>query len=313
MILALYGAGAMGREFKEIADESREWSEIIFVDDHAKTEELSGCPVYRFQMFRNKYTPEEVRFVVSIGEPKFRLESFERMTRAGYKGGVLIHSSASVSPEAEIGEGTAVCQGVFVGSQAKVGSNCYLSRNASVGHDAVIGAHTRLGVNAFIGGHTVIGTNVFIGAGAMLKDRIKIGDASVVAMGAAVFENVPDKVTMIGNPARIAGDGTQTSVYAPSKVLEAEKKKEESAVNSVPELYWEVFTGCFEGIDFNPVTFKYHDDGWDSLTHMSLISRLEEAFHVTFKGREVMRLKSYSDGLKMVRSKLEQADGGEKK
>lgn len=36
MILALYGAGAMGREFKQIADESREWTGIVFTGDLAE-------------------------------------------------------------------------------------------------------------------------------------------------------------------------------------------------------------------------------------------------------------------------------------
>ena len=48
MILALYGAGAMGREFKQIAEASGYWPEIVFIDDHAEVEELSGCPVCRF-------------------------------------------------------------------------------------------------------------------------------------------------------------------------------------------------------------------------------------------------------------------------
>ena len=104
MILALYGAGAMGREFRQIAEESGQWSGVVYIDDHAKAEELGGCPVYRFQVFRRQFTPDEVRFVVSIGEPKFRLEAFENMTRAGYSAGVLIDKNARISPDAEIGE-----------------------------------------------------------------------------------------------------------------------------------------------------------------------------------------------------------------
>ena len=86
MILALYGAGAMGREFRQIAEESGQWSGVVYIDDHAKAEELGGCQVYRFQVFRRQFTPDEVRFVVSIGEPKFRLEAFENMTRPDQPG-----------------------------------------------------------------------------------------------------------------------------------------------------------------------------------------------------------------------------------
>ena len=35
MILAFYGAGAMGREFKYVADETGQWTEMVFIDDHA--------------------------------------------------------------------------------------------------------------------------------------------------------------------------------------------------------------------------------------------------------------------------------------
>ena len=308
MTLALYGAGAMGREFKYMADESGKWPEVVFIDDHAETEQLLGCPVYRFQQFRAHFSPADVRFVVAIGEPKLRREAFERMTRAGYAGGVLVHPSAYISPDAAVGEGTAVCHGVHIGSQAQIGRNCYLSRNASVGHDAAVGDHTRLGVNAFIGGHAVIGENAFIGAGALLRDRIRIGSVSVVALGAAVFDDMPDGVTVIGNPARIAGDGAGNAVYAPSKKLEESKGQAEE--KSVAERYWEVFSGCFEGMEFNPVTFKYHDAGWDSVAHMALISRLEEAFRVSFKGREAMKLKSYGEGLNLIKTRLEQTNGG---
>ena len=113
---------------------------------------------------------------------------------------------------------------------------------------------------------------------------------------------------MIGNPARISGEGAQNAVYAPSKALE--EKQADAVPASVPERYWEVFTSCFEGVDFNPVTFKYHDAGWDSVAHLMLISQLEAAFHISFKGREAMRLKSYGAGLRMIQDKLEPADGG---
>ncbi len=44
MILAFYGAGAMGREFKYVADKTGQWSEMVFIDDHAAADSLLGCP-----------------------------------------------------------------------------------------------------------------------------------------------------------------------------------------------------------------------------------------------------------------------------
>ncbi len=320
MILAFYGAGAMGREFKYVADQTGQWPEMVFIDDHAAAESLLGCPVVGFQAFRKNYSTENTLFVITIGEPKFRREAFERMKEAGYQGARLIHPSAFISPDAELGEGAVIGPDAFVGSLARIGRNFYAAMGAAIGHDAVIGDHTRVGAGAFVGGHTVIGENAFIGSGAMLKDRIRIGDFSVVAIGSAVFVNVEANTTVMGNPARITNEGTQGLLYEPSRQM---VKEEQTAPETAPrekkltpdriaELYWEAFSGCFEGVDFNPVIFRFHDSGWDSITQMTLICRLEDAFHIHFKGRETMKINSYSSGLELVRKKLNEASVVEK-
>ena len=74
----------------------------------------------------------------------------------------------------------------------------------------------------------------------------------------------------------------------------------------IAETYWEVFSGCFEGYDFNPVTFRFHEDGWDSASQMALVAGLEAAFGISFKGREVLKMNSFESGLKLVRKKLDE-------
>lgn len=319
MLLALYGAGAMGREFKYMADAGDDWSGVVFVDDNSLNTELLGCPVLGFQAFCRRYSPEELRFVVAIGEPRFRREAFEKMKRAGYQGGILRDPTAYLSPDAEVGEGSALCRGAFIGSLARVGRNVYVSADAAVGHDAVIEDHTRLGVHSFIGGHVTVGENVFVGSGAMIRDRVQIGEGSVIGLGAAVFENVPSHVTMVGNPARIAGENGDRPVYATAAAYTGEQKTEEAASAAgeepltparIAECYWEVFTSCFEGIDFNPLSFRFHDSGWDSATQMLLVSKLEEEFHIIFKGREILKLNSFQTGLELVRKKLSAKNEG---
>ncbi|MCB0083940.1 MAG: maltose O-acetyltransferase, partial [Caldilineaceae bacterium] len=47
-----------------------------------------------------------------------------------------------------------------------------------------------------------VGDFAFIGAGAVLLPRIQIGAHATVGAGAIVTKNVPDGVTVVGNPAR---------------------------------------------------------------------------------------------------------------
>jgi len=316
MILALYGAGSMGREFKYMADATGEWDGVVFIDDNAVDDQLLGCPVYRLQAFLGHYRPEEVRFVVSMGEPKFRREGFERLKKAGYRGGVLIDPSAQVSPDAVIGEGVAVCPDAIVGSLVEVNPNVYISVRAAVGHDSVVGAHSRIGAGAFIGGHVRIGEGAFIGSGALLRDRIKFGDQSIAGLGAAVFSDVPPRVTVIGNPARISNENGEGYLYsssaaqsapAPQRAPEEPEPEADFGPEQIIVKYFEVFSGCFEGIDFNPAAFHYQDTGWDSAAQMILISRLEEAFGLHFGGREILRMTSFQAGLKMIQKKLAEA------
>ena len=162
----------------------------------------------------------------------------------------------------------------------------------------------------------MVGENVFVGSGAMLRDRIQIGDRSIIGLGAAVFQNVPDQVTMIGNPARISGESGDRPVYGVSAAAaeRTEEKPESAAAEDaktwtpakIAETYWEVFSGCFEGYDFNPVTFRFHEDGWDSASQMALVAGLEAAFGISFKGREVLKMNSFESGLKLVRKKLDE-------
>jgi len=243
------------------------------------------------------------------------------MTEAGYHGARVIHPSATISPDAEVGEGAVIAHGAFIGSLAKVGKNFYAAKGASIGHDVVVGDHTRIGVGAFVGGHTVIGENAFIGSGAMLKDRIRIGDFSVVAIGSAVFSDVEPNTTVMGNPARITNEGVQGLLYAPSRQIARETSQAETVqvetapaepftADNIAMLYWEAFSSVFSGVDFNPVTFHFHDPGWDSIAQMSLVCALEEAFHIAFKGRETMKINSYRAGLALVQKKLENEQGG---
>jgi sugar O-acyltransferase (sialic acid O-acetyltransferase NeuD family) len=306
MILALYGAGAMGREIRTIATEEGSFSEIVFIDD-IKTGVLCGSRIYSFKEFKSSFSPEEVRFVTAFGEPRFRQEKFLNMKQAGYSGAVIKHPTAIVSEDVQIGEGAVFSQGTFTGSLVKIGDNFLAAVNCVIGHDSVIGDHVRIGAGAFIGGHTTVGDGAFLGSGSMLKDRISFGGGSVAAMGSAVFTDVPDHATVIGNPARIADDNRSGMLYSSSSAAQdTAREKELLTRDMIAEKYWDVFSSVFAGIDFNPVSFRFRDDGWESVTHMALISELEEAFGISLKGREVLKANSYQAGLEMVRKKLEE-------
>jgi acyl carrier protein len=45
-------------------------------------------------------------------------------------------------------------------------------------------------------------------------------------------------------------------------------------------------------------------DGWDSLTHMMIISEVEQKFSITFKLKELNKMKNIGDMIDLIVSKL---------
>ncbi len=306
MVLALYGAGAIGRDVRYIAEEEGGWSDIVFIDD-INTGEITGCPVYSFQDFKKRYDPDKVRFLITVGEIRFRKELYDKMKRSGYSAATVIHPGTFTASDAQIGEGTVISPGAYIGSKAMIGINVFVSHNASIGHDSMTGDNVAIGSGAFIGGHTTIEDDVHIGANASLKDRIRVGSGSNIALGASVFSDIPCDSSVIGNPARAMDGNSKSLLYEPSRAVIDNREKDPNI--STAEKYWDVFSDCFTGTDFNPVSFRFRDEGWDSIRQMTFIAKIEETFEISFKGREALKVNSYESGLAMVKKKLNEREG----
>jgi acyl carrier protein len=57
--------------------------------------------------------------------------------------------------------------------------------------------------------------------------------------------------------------------------------------------------------------FEIHDeltaldvDGWDSLSHMMIITKIEEAFNIKFKLRDLNKLKNMGSLIEVIQSKI---------
>lgn len=213
MDLAIYGAGGLGHEVLDLArhiqEITKQVSESIFfvvdekyiVDGLFKNEYMS-CPIYGFDNVCNRFSAEEVEFVIALGEPDDRKRLYEQVKEKGYRFKTLIHPSANISPSAVIGEGTIVQSCSTISSDAQVGKNCFFQSMALLGHDCIVNDHSVVSSHVAISGHVKIGDNVYIAPGVMVKDRLQIGSNSVIGMGSNVQRNIPDNVIALGNPAR---------------------------------------------------------------------------------------------------------------
>jgi acetyltransferase-like isoleucine patch superfamily enzyme len=150
-----------------------------------------------------------------------------------------------VSTGAIVFAGTRVGERVIVGDQACVRERCELGedvvigRGALVENDTTIGALTKVQAMAYITAYSTIEEQVFIapcvqttndnfmgrtekrhalrkgptirrgariGGGAVLCPAIEIGEEAYVGAGAVVVRDVPPRVVVVGNPARVLRD-----------------------------------------------------------------------------------------------------------
>lgn len=103
--------------------------------------------------------------------------------------------------EVELGSNTTIDRGAL--GDTRIGNHVKVDNGVHIGHNATIGDNSILTAHCVIGGSASIGEDCWIGLGAQIKNQITIGDNVTVGMGAIVVKDVPDGVTVIGNPARI--------------------------------------------------------------------------------------------------------------
>ncbi|GAB2853496.1 acetyltransferase [Pseudoduganella ginsengisoli] len=207
MKLFVYCAGGLGKEVFDIAKRviqaEATWECLNFIDDNpALGKSFYGANVFTFNEFLEKFDLNEVEVVIANGEPAIRKIIYDKVKARGVKLGKVIDPSAIIADTAKLGEGVIITSYCSVVSDAELGANVVLNCKAIIGHDIKVGAHTVISSMVNVGGACVIGESSYVGMGTQIKEGITIGSEAIVGMGSVVYNDVPDEMIAIGNPAR---------------------------------------------------------------------------------------------------------------
>lgn len=145
---------------------------------------------------------EKDYFILGIGDNKIRQRAAEILTSSGKSILNVLHPSISLSERTRIGSGNFFARNVSIPLLVSIGNNCILNTGCIIEHECKVGNTVHIGPGAVLAGNVEVGDLSFIGANAVIKQGIRLGRNVVVGAGAVVVEDVPDHMTVIGNPAR---------------------------------------------------------------------------------------------------------------
>ncbi|MDR1885243.1 MAG: acetyltransferase [Synergistaceae bacterium] len=218
MILGIYGAGGLGREILELARQTREgcgrWKDIVFIDDsHSEgaDEILKGVRVMGFDAAAG--SDSDIEVVIAVGEPSVRARLAERVAAAGVGLATLVHPGVNITDCTSVGEGTIIGCGAIVSPDVTIGRNVLLQPLSVVAHDCRIGDNSVVSTFVIMAGACAVGERVYIGMSATIKERVTIGDDVIIGMCSAVYRDVPSGMIALGNPARVARENSDKSVF----------------------------------------------------------------------------------------------------
>jgi sugar O-acyltransferase (sialic acid O-acetyltransferase NeuD family) len=118
----------------------------------------------------------------------------------------VIHPSAQISRNVQIGKGTVIMANTTISSDASVGDFCILNNNSSLDHDSKMLDYSSLAPGASIGGNVKIGLFTAVSIGAKVIHGITIGDHTIIGAGSIVLKNIPKYVVAYGTPAKVIRD-----------------------------------------------------------------------------------------------------------
>ena len=208
--LAIYCAGGLGKEIYDLAERSKKYAKIFFVDDAIIDKTFYKAEVRKIESIKPS---TDLEFAIANGEPFVRQMLQQKVEQMGFKLATIVDATAIVSKTAELDNGVLVNANCFVSSNVVIGKNTYLQQLCTLGHDAEVGANSVISSLVQVSGGCKIADVVYVGAGSVVREKVSVGFGSVVGMGSFVHKDVKELAVVYGNPAKFIRDNKSQRVF----------------------------------------------------------------------------------------------------
>jgi len=213
MILAIYGTHGTGKELFELATRLNRWDDIVFINDFEEEGEFCGKQKMTYDSIKEKFSSEQVKFIIAMGEPLYKKLIYDKLKKDGYSLETIICPDVTISPTTKVGEGVIIKNGSIISSDCIIEDNVFIQSYAVIGHDVCLGKHTQVSTFSLIAGNVKIGEGTYVGVHSAIREGLTVGHDSIVSMGAIVLKDVEPEMVVMGNPARSVKKNEDKKVF----------------------------------------------------------------------------------------------------
>ena len=146
------------------------------------------------------YSTNEVVLVNGIGalpDNNLRAKLNERMENKGFQFTKVIHPSAIIASDVEIGSGSQIMAGVVIQPGVQIGRSCIINTGVNLDHDCIIHDNCHISPGVTLSGNVVISKRTHIGTGTSVIHNIFIGQDCIIAAGSIIHHDIPEKTKFI--------------------------------------------------------------------------------------------------------------------
>ena len=198
--LVIIGASAMGRETFAYASDCGMHVKGFLDSRKRVLDAFTGYPPI-LSSVEDYHVQEEDVFVCAIGEPNIKLHYATIITSRGGRFVTIIHPSAYIGMNVEIGLGCIICPKSVITNDSIIEDHVIVNVSASINHDNHIGLGATICPGCNLAGRVTIGASCFIATGSVLIPDVKLGEGVYVAAGSVVVKSY-ESGRIMGIPAK---------------------------------------------------------------------------------------------------------------
>lgn len=210
--LIFVGAGALPETLHVIAEAGnlKDEPELLGVlDDDVALQgaTICGVPVLGPLSTAPSYA-EHIEFVFGIGSHRTRIERPEIMSKmqvAESRFASVIHRSAKILPGVHVGPGCIVHPGTIIGQDSVLEGFNLVFTNSIIASRNQLDRFAMITSLVALTDRVHVGYSAFVGTGAVIGEGVTIGAGASVSLGSVVQRDVPNGVSVMGNPAKPFG------------------------------------------------------------------------------------------------------------